>query len=183
MKWTDCPTVPVVDDAGICVGFGSRDLGGVEGTFDFIPRTITRLEIVTSGGRLRIPRVLHELDRNPHIGNRTRTAVIAGSMKEAPLSAIGEQFVITPGAHVLTDCDIARQLLNRLRERSCRQVSQRVVGRFAGIELQIPPMPGNDVQLLLRGRTQQESKAELDLNRNAAVNIPGMGDAVAVTRS
>ena len=73
----------------------------------------------------------------------------------------GDKFTITLGNQSLTDRGIAGELLNRLGERSKGLTTDRVVGRFAGFELFVSPMLGNEVQLVLKGAAQHSSRFQV----------------------
>ncbi len=72
----------------------------------------------------------------------------------------GDRFVIELGSQSVTDRGIAGELLNRLGERSKGLTADRVVGRFAGVELFVSPMLGNDVQLVLKGAAQHPARLQ-----------------------
>ena len=72
----------------------------------------------------------------------------------------GDRFVIQLGSQSLTDRGIAGEMLIRLAERYRGSTSDRGVGQFAGFELLLSPMLGNEQQLLLRGATTHSARIQ-----------------------
>jgi N12 class adenine-specific DNA methylase len=63
----------------------------------------------------------------------------------------GDRFTITLGTQDLSDRGVAGEMLIRVAERSKDLAAERRLGRFAGFDLLIGPLPSGETELLLRG--------------------------------